>query len=815
MAGDQNFPDLMQRAGRLEAEGQIVEAIRLYKKAAAVIPGHAGPDTKIATLTARSLWGSPPNPEPSANEGSRRVTMSTLGQNGRFGNQIYQYAYLRFYAEACGARIETSDWIGRDLFGLDDPLVARPLPQLREGDFDASSLWRGGASPPADVDLLGYFQLPTGIQSSRMADFRRMFELCGRVRNQVDKAWDKLISGARGPVIAMHLRRTDFGYGQFWIAPTEWYQRWLDSVWSEFSAVGEPLLYIATDDPSALDVFRAYRPANADLADGFPTELRFIFDFSVLARADVLAIANSSFSHAASLLNERARLFVRPFPAMGSLEPFDPWASSPLLHSPWPEPSTSTAEVRIFSAVVQQGATVIDAAAGRGDWSRSAHAALLGRVHIFAFETNPQHLLGLRQWSALMKPGTVDIVDCGLGRAGGKPDGKAVGTGHGAEMSAGCTSLDSFCRTRNIRHINYLRVDFASAGLAILDGAQNLLSVARVDCVHFEYGEAFKTSDTRLRDVFLVLAKYGYKLFKIEHQLREIAQWHPLLENYRTASYIAVHSRLVGFLGLGPRTLPDIPSLLRYHGLVAKGAIHVGAHEGEEMEAYRKSGIARMIFIEANPNVYARLRDRHGHEPNVILVNKAAADANETRRFHVTNFTQSSSLLPLRDHTAIYPQIFESSAIDVPCVRLDDLIAELGVDPVDYDILNIDVQGAEMMVLRGAPELLRNVKLINIEVNFAELYAGCPQIEDIESFIIGCGFRRAALACPYHPSWGDAVYVRASSSELTDPLATAPEPPASAVTGVVGQQQNTRLRRNELCPCGSGRRYKHCHGKLI
>jgi preprotein translocase subunit SecA len=27
-------------------------------------------------------------------------------------------------------------------------------------------------------------------------------------------------------------------------------------------------------------------------------------------------------------------------------------------------------------------------------------------------------------------------------------------------------------------------------------------------------------------------------------------------------------------------------------------------------------------------------------------------------------------------------------------------------------------------------------------------------------------------------------------------------------------RQGRKIKRNELCPCGSGKKYKHCHGSL-
>jgi preprotein translocase subunit SecA len=42
--------------------------------------------------------------------------------------------------------------------------------------------------------------------------------------------------------------------------------------------------------------------------------------------------------------------------------------------------------------------------------------------------------------------------------------------------------------------------------------------------------------------------------------------------------------------------------------------------------------------------------------------------------------------------------------------------------------------------------------------------------------------------------------------------AQAAEPETSAVQTIVREQP--KIGRNQPCPCGSGKKYKHCHGKL-
>jgi preprotein translocase subunit SecA len=45
----------------------------------------------------------------------------------------------------------------------------------------------------------------------------------------------------------------------------------------------------------------------------------------------------------------------------------------------------------------------------------------------------------------------------------------------------------------------------------------------------------------------------------------------------------------------------------------------------------------------------------------------------------------------------------------------------------------------------------------------------------------------------------------------------APPPPPDAAVPATPEtfvREGRKVGRNEPCPCGSGRKYKHCHGKL-
>ncbi|XEC97719.1 FkbM family methyltransferase [Paenibacillus tarimensis] len=193
--------------------------------------------------------------------------------------------------------------------------------------------------------------------------------------------------------------------------------------------------------------------------------------------------------------------------------------------------------------------------------------------------------------------------------------------------------------------------------------------------------------------------------------------------------------------------------------MVPRGVIHIGAHEGQEMAAYKAMGIGKVLLIEANPNVYERLRRNVQNISDVQLVQCAISNYNGTVQLHVTSMDQSISILPLKSHQVLYPFIVETDQLNVECKTLDSLLNELSLSTSDFNILNIDIQGAELLAFEGATNTLKHIAAILTEINFAELYEGCALARQLDEFLKLYGFVRVATSTPYHPSWGDAFYV--------------------------------------------------------
>lgn len=133
---------------------------------------------------------------------------------------------------------------------------------------------------------------------------------------------------------------------------------------------------------------------------------------------------------------------------------------------------------------------------------------------------------------------------------------------------------------------------------------------------------------------------------------------------------------------------------------------------------------------------------------NIVLENIALSNENGTAVFflsegrpadateeHTWDFgNKSSSLLPpteeMKKHTS---WLQFNNKIEVPTMRLDDYVKSKNVDLIDF--AHIDVQGAELMVLEGAGDFLKNIKLIWMEVEAVELYKNQPLKSDVELFM--------------------------------------------------------------------------------
>jgi len=194
------------------------------------------------------------------------------------------------------------------------------------------------------------------------------------------------------------------------------------------------------------------------------------------------------------------------------------------------------------------------------------------------------------------------------------------------------------------------------------------------------------------------------------------------------------------------------------NGAPFKGVIHVGAHLGEETEAYVNANIKNVVWFEANKKLMKHLFDKTNFYPiKNYYKNVALSDVDDEEiTFNIANNGQSSSMLELGVHAQQYPHIQYTDHISMKTKRFDS-IKDIVIS--DYDFLNLDVQGAELKVLRGFGRLLENFSAVYTEINFVEMYKNCCLVEEIDKHLDGFGFKRVITEAP-EQTWGDALYIK-------------------------------------------------------
>lgn len=295
------------------------EALEYYDQAIKLAPSHATADTRKTCYLLEQRLGKPKSTD--AGKSNPQISMRALGNKGRFGNQIFQYAFLKIYASMFDIAIGTYPWIGSYVFDICDPLPTTPLEPLRQSQVDMQRVLNEGNERLIGRDVSGYFQYHTANWNQYRALFQHTFAPSPRFRTQITAAFDTLKQD-NNTLLGFHIRRGDFGTNRFPVSPTMWYLDWLKENWAYLD---RPKLYVATDTPELLNEFSAYDPVSLlDLGANFEG-FESVVDWMVLRAADIVGVSNSTFSVSAAMANPLAQTFLRPNFGLNRIIDYDPW----------------------------------------------------------------------------------------------------------------------------------------------------------------------------------------------------------------------------------------------------------------------------------------------------------------------------------------------------------------------------------------------------------------------------------------------------------------------------------------------------------
>lgn len=208
--------------------------------------------------------------------------------------------------------------------------------------------------------------------------------------------------------------------------------------------------------------------------------------------------------------------------------------------------------------------------------------------------------------------------------------------------------------------------------------------------------------------------------------------------------------------------------LIPYKGILEKynirptGCLHIGAHWAQEAKDYYDNGCERSIWVEANPECIYKTISVLAPYPDHLIFNDCLTDTdNEQITFHVSNNEgQSSSILQLQYHTIAHPEVHYLHTLSLKTKRLDTLFSSNNLNIEDYPFVNIDIQGAELLCLKGFGELLHKVKYVYIEINELPLYNSCALLPELKDYLESYGFTMVEKVMSGNHGWGDSLFIR-------------------------------------------------------
>lgn len=192
--------------------------------------------------------------------------------------------------------------------------------------------------------------------------------------------------------------------------------------------------------------------------------------------------------------------------------------------------------------------------------------------------------------------------------------------------------------------------------------------------------------------------------------------------------------------------------------------VDIGANEGSFTNALvTLVPSARVIAVEPAPEPLARLRERFAANPNVTVVGKAMASEVGTAALHLTAHDHNSSLhRPREEMKTLYedPGWGVVRDVSVETTSLDALVPDETISAI-----KLDVQGAELDVLRGAGEALERTQAVLMEVTFVSHYEGDADFQRLNEEMLERGFALTAMSEPGRTrhgeaTWADACYAR-------------------------------------------------------
>lgn len=168
----------------------------------------------------------------------------------------------------------------------------------------------------------------------------------------------------------------------------------------------------------------------------------------------------------------------------------------------------------------------------------------------------------------------------------------------------------------------------------------------------------------------------------------------------------------------------------------------------QSIEFYKAFPNSNIYAFECNPNTLDICKNNiEPYSDRITLIEGAVCDYDGNITFYPIN--QNKTITTWKDGNPGASSIFKSNGkytvetyiqdeIITNCHRLDSIINKYCIPKVD--IIWMDLQGAELVALKGLGNHLQNVKYIHTEVSYKEMYTGQVMFDELNNYILSNDF---------------------------------------------------------------------------